>query len=113
MGTDPDRMGPANGQDLIYKLWNSLNWGRTFQLVTITLALGLTVALIFGGLGLLAYLTIGTSPWFSAALAAVSGGGASGSTYVYFQMRRGKPRGGPPNPPTCGDAGGSPDSRPL
>jgi hypothetical protein len=48
-----------------------MNWETTLQLVVIVLALGVTTGLAFGGLGLWVHFLLGTSPWWSAGLAAV------------------------------------------
>jgi hypothetical protein len=45
---------PADRLDLIYRLWLTLNWARTGQLAVVLLCCGLLLAMVIGGLVLMA-----------------------------------------------------------
>lgn len=67
--------------DMIYRIWMSLEWAKTAQLVAILLVLGLTVALVFAGLGLLVHALIGNPTVWSAV-------GVGGIVAVYVRRRQ-------------------------
>jgi hypothetical protein len=80
----PDTTGgykpPATVIDLIYRVWMSFEPKvKTGQMVIILLVAGLTVALVFAGLGLLVHALIGTPTAWSAVgvCGIVAGGGAA------------------------------------
>ncbi|MGH4010369.1 MAG: hypothetical protein ACRDTH_19785 [Pseudonocardiaceae bacterium] len=84
--TTGDYKPPATVIDLIYRVWISLEWAKTGQMVVILLVAGLTVALVFAGMGLLVHALIGTSAAWSAVgvCGIVAGGGAA----VYVRRRQ-------------------------
>lgn len=79
---------PTTIIDLIYRIWMSLEWAKTGQMVVILLVTGLTVALAFAGLGLLVHALIGSLTIWSAVGVGgiVAGGGAA--VYVRRRQRR-------------------------
>jgi hypothetical protein len=88
----PDTTGgykpPATVIDLIYRVWMSLEWAKTGQMVVILFVADLTVALVFAGLGLLVHALIGAPTAWSAVgvCGIVAGGGAA--VYVRRHQRR-------------------------
>lgn len=102
---------PAGTLDFLYRLWLSLNWRNTSQVVVIVLALGIAAALVFGSLGLVAYFVIGTSPWLTLSLSIVAGGGASGGTSIYLKRHRAR-RAGRTDQRATGDDSGPQNGRP-
>jgi hypothetical protein len=85
----PDTAGrykpPTTVIDLIYRIWMTLEWSKTGQMVVVLLAAGLTVAVVFAGLGLLVHTLIGIPAVWSAVGGIVAGGGAAASTYGYVR----------------------------
>jgi hypothetical protein len=96
---------PKDLLDLIDRSLARLGWNTAGPIIAVLIAFGLTVLFIFAGLALAAHYVIDTSPWLSAAFAALAGGGASGATYVRLrhQKKTQHPDGG-------GDNNTAPDS---
>jgi hypothetical protein len=82
---------PASNQDLILKIWNSLAWDKTIQVAVIITVIGIMVALILLGLGLLAHALIGTPTAWSAIASIVAGSGAGEVRYRTARRRRRRP----------------------
>lgn len=88
--TTGDYKPPATAIDLIYRIWMTLEWGKTGQMVVVLLAIGFTMALVFAGLGLLVHAVIGTPAVWSAVGGIFAGSGAAASAYGYMRRRRAK-----------------------
>ena len=82
---------PRNLLDLLDRWWASMDdWKSVRQFTVVALALGISAAVILGGLGFLMHFAIVTSAWLPTVLGAAAGSGASGGTYAYIRRCRGK-----------------------
>jgi hypothetical protein len=81
-------VAPSNAWDLIDRFFARLTWNTAGPITVVLIALGLTALFIFGGLGLAVHYVTGTSPWLSAAFAALAGGGASGARYAHLRRQK-------------------------
>ncbi len=64
---------PATTPELIARIWDTLNWGRTLQLAFIIAVTGITIASMLTGLELLAHAMTGTTAAWSAAATIITG----------------------------------------
>jgi hypothetical protein len=83
---------PKDLLDLIDRFLARLGWNTAGPIIAVLIAFGLTMLFILGGLALAGHYVINTSPWLSAAFAALAGGGASGATYVRLRRQRKRQR---------------------
>jgi len=81
-------MAPANNQDLILRMWNSLTWNKAGQVSLIIVVVGIAAALLFLWLGQLAHTLIGTPTTWSAFGGIAAGGSAGAVTYNVSRRRQ-------------------------
>jgi len=86
---------PVDTLDLIYRMWLAWNWARTGQLTVVLFSVGLVIALVLGGLALVAP-PVGAASVFSAACGLLGGGGAHWLVNRRRRTRTRPPRRTPP-----------------
>jgi hypothetical protein len=99
----PPGFKPEKWLELVWWSVDTMNWSRTWQLLVLPVV---PLALVFGGLGLLAHAIVGT-PAFWSAIGVVAGGSTGAVTYGVARRRqrrieqRGNDGRGPVGAATC------------